>query len=69
GWGRYSQADPIGIAASLNLFGYAARNPVKVSDPLGLMSLGGSCIGFGDCGCSKKISQALQKFNDSFKPG
>jgi RHS repeat-associated protein len=34
--GRYLQADPLGTTAGTNLFGYAAANPVRFSDVLGL---------------------------------
>jgi RHS repeat-associated protein len=33
--GRYVQADPIGFAGGLNLFGYAAQNPTQRTDRLG----------------------------------
>lgn len=46
GWGRYTQADPLGIRASVNVYGYAAANPVGDVDPLGLWSLDKSCKGF-----------------------
>lgn len=34
--GRYMSADPIGVAGSLNLYGYARLNPLRWVDPLGL---------------------------------
>lgn len=37
GWGRYTQADPTGLAAGLNLFAYVKGNPVAVADPYGLV--------------------------------
>ncbi|HEX7041205.1 MAG TPA: RHS repeat-associated core domain-containing protein [Trueperaceae bacterium] len=36
GIGRFTQEDPIGIAGGLNLYGYAAGDPVNFSDPFGL---------------------------------
>ena len=36
GWGRYSQADPIGLDGGLNLYGYGLQSPLNAVDPLGL---------------------------------
>jgi RHS repeat-associated protein len=36
GWGRYTQSDPMGLRAGINLFVYANGNPVTTIDPLGL---------------------------------
>jgi RHS repeat-associated protein len=36
GWGRYSQADPIGLRSDLNPFRYAGGNPSIYTDSLGL---------------------------------
>ena len=33
---RFTQQDPIGLAGGLNLYGFAAGDPVNFSDPLGL---------------------------------
>jgi RHS repeat-associated protein len=40
GWGRYTQADPIGLDGGVNLFAYAAANPQRYSDRLGLDTAG-----------------------------
>ncbi|HKO23264.1 MAG TPA: RHS repeat-associated core domain-containing protein [Chloroflexota bacterium] len=34
--GRFTQEDPMGIAGGLNLYGFAAGDPVGYADPLGL---------------------------------
>ncbi|HEX6910739.1 MAG TPA: RHS repeat-associated core domain-containing protein [Longimicrobium sp.] len=36
--GRFTQEDPIGIAGGLNVYGYAAGDPVSYSDPYGLFA-------------------------------
>jgi RHS repeat-associated protein len=36
GWGRYNQADPIGLDAGVNVFAYTFENPVVGYDPSGL---------------------------------
>ncbi|HWW61701.1 MAG TPA: RHS repeat-associated core domain-containing protein, partial [Thermoanaerobaculia bacterium] len=36
-WGRYTSSDPLGLAADLNLYGYVNQNPVRWSDPLGMI--------------------------------
>ena len=34
--GRFTQEDPIGLAGGLNVYGFAAGDPINFSDPLGL---------------------------------
>ncbi len=44
-WGRYSQADPLGVRGSVNLFQYADSRPTMRVDPTGLYTVGDSCAG------------------------
>ena len=47
GWGRYTQADPLGElrASEPNLYRYARANSIRVTDPLGLWAIDKSCDG------------------------
>jgi RHS repeat-associated protein len=37
GWGRYTQADPLGLRGGQNLYIYSRGNPVRFSDAMGLL--------------------------------
>jgi len=37
--GRFTQLDPIGLAGGMNLYGFAAGDPVNFSDPFGLLPI------------------------------
>lgn len=39
GWGRYTQADPIGLASGSNLYSYVDDNPVGYMDIFGLATV------------------------------
>ncbi len=46
--GRFTQEDPIGLAGGLNLYGFAAGDPVNFSDPFGLCPIPPSnCLDVG----------------------
>ena len=34
--GRFTQEDPIGLAGGLNVYGFAAGDPINFGDPFGL---------------------------------
>ena len=38
--GQFTQADPIGVAGGLNVYGFAAGDPVSYADPFGLCAWG-----------------------------
>jgi len=44
GTGRFTQEDPLGLAGGLNVYGFAAGDPVNYSDPFGLCP---ECIELG----------------------
>jgi RHS repeat-associated protein len=55
--GRFTQEDPIGLEGGLNLYGYAAGDPVNYSDPFGLKP----CPPDNDCeapDAAKKLAAA-----------
>lgn len=54
GWGRYTHADPLGVALSdTNLYSYVGGNPILSKDPSGLV----------------KIKQGYQKLGGQFGGG
>jgi RHS repeat-associated protein len=69
GWGRYTQADPIGIGGgtTLNLnhlYGYAGSNPITDYDPTGLYKVGSTC---DDKLCGPCIDQLFRKMRDTIR--
>ena len=54
--GRFTQEDPIGLAGGLNLYGFAAGDPVNFSDPFGLQS----CLAAKECPPSELASMMVE---------
>jgi RHS repeat-associated protein len=54
---RFTQEDPIGLAGGMNLYGFAAGDPVNYSDPFGLW-----CEDDGDP-CPSPIGQVVAQVN------
>jgi len=46
GWGRYTQADPIGIQGGMDLYEYASDNPEGEIDPVGLSACPANAVAF-----------------------
>ena len=53
--GQFTQADPIGIAGGMNVFGFANGDPVNFSDPFGL------CTPWPDCWFQAAASWGAQR--------
>lgn len=45
GWGRYTQADPLGLGPDIHVYRYGTSNPISIDDPLGLDTAGCDEIG------------------------
>jgi hypothetical protein len=59
GWGRYTQADPLGLIGSDDLYAYVGDDPVDGIDPLGLKKIYGNWCGPDWTGGFKKPWNAL----------
>ena len=56
--GQFTQADPIGLAGGLNLYGFAEGDPVNYSDPFGLCLTDGRGAEDREC---RAVIQLLQR--------
>jgi RHS repeat-associated protein len=71
--GQFTQADPIGIAGGMNVFGFADGDPINFSDPFGLCPpCVGTEIGVGLLGprgfSNYRIEQRLARMNEEVLP-
>jgi RHS repeat-associated protein len=57
--GRFTQEDPIGLAGGLNVYGFAAGDPVTYSDPYGLKVIFG-----GDTAAARQVWNELRSRAD-----
>jgi RHS repeat-associated protein len=64
-WGRYTQTDPIDLEGGVNLFAYAAQDPLRFADPTGLDTVGCDSIpGMAENGCTLDCCAAHDKCYD-----
>jgi RHS repeat-associated protein len=57
--GRFTQEDPIGLAGGLNVYGFAAGDPVSYSDPFGLCPLYDHDDNWNDCDWGRYFTDRL----------
>lgn len=63
-WGRFTQADPIGYAGGINLYGYVGNDPVNLIDTTGLAPDSSMVYSYATGGGSSWGSNLLQGFYD-----
>jgi RHS repeat-associated protein len=63
--GRFTQEDPIGLAGGINVYGFAAGDPVSYSDPYGLSTCDKATdrIGLLACKVGQKVAPAAPALN------
>jgi RHS repeat-associated protein len=67
GFGRYTQADPLGAVSLVNVYVYAGGNPQFYTDRLGLMPSIENCD--GGCCKSEKSRRVAQAYQDVIRRG
>jgi RHS repeat-associated protein len=60
--GRFTQEDPIGLAGGVNLYGFAAGDPVSYDDPYGLAPEEGTQCRIGRVCLWMRAGQALRRW-------
>jgi RHS repeat-associated protein len=67
GWGRYTAADPIDLDGGLNLYLYSMSNPLRLTDRLGLDTVGcDDLLGRLESPCQLECCAAHDKCFDDF---
>jgi RHS repeat-associated protein len=66
--GRYQEPDPVGLADSVNAYEYVHQEPIDLTDPYGLLSVGDSCN--SRCESDRNaLETTVTAFNNFWSPG
>jgi uncharacterized protein RhaS with RHS repeats len=67
GWGRYTQADPIALKGGVNLYAYAAENPVLRMDVLGWSNKTKKPSEMECCELQRRIDDATDELENRYE--